>query len=65
MVTKRQLGLLLLAGGLGTLVVGLGIDLIRSGHWQGLGPYQQVGIAIGAVLSLVGLSLLPFGNRPA
>jgi hypothetical protein len=65
MVTKRQLGLLLMAGGLGLLALVLGIDLVRSGEWQGMGPYQQIGTAAGVIMTLVGLSLLPLGNRPA
>ena len=65
MVTKRQLGLLLMAGGLGLLALVFGIDLVRSGEWQGMGPYQQIGTAAGVIMVLVGLSLLPLGERPA
>ncbi len=65
MITKRQLGLLLLAAGLGTIVLALAVDIVRHGQWQGFGPYQQIGLAAGIVMSLLGLSLVPLGNRPA
>ncbi len=65
MITKRQLGLLLLAGGLGTMILALAADIVRHGQWQGFGPYQQVGVAAGIVMTLLGLSLVPLGNRPA
>jgi hypothetical protein len=65
MVTKRRLGLLLLlAGGL-LLAVTLGVDLVRGGAWTAPGPYQTLGLAAGALLAAVGLSLLPLGGRPA
>ncbi len=65
MVTKRQLGLLLLLGGLAIAALAFGVDLIRSGQWQGFGPYQKVGLTAGVLVALLGLSLIPLGGRPA
>jgi hypothetical protein len=64
-VTKRQLGLLLLAAGLGVLTLALGIDFLRTGAWGAPGPYQTMGTLAGAALVFVGLTLIPLGNRPA
>ncbi len=65
MITKRQLGLLLLGGGLGILLLIGAASLMRGGGWAGVGPYRQMAIAAGTLLAAVGLSLLPLGNRPA
>ncbi|HRE49132.1 MAG TPA: hypothetical protein PLD47_15495 [Aggregatilineales bacterium] len=63
-ITKRLLGILFVLGG----GVGLGgvllLDRLRGGAGD-FGPTQQLAvIGCGAVI-LVGLSLIPFGNRPA
>mgnify|MGYP000170983749 CR=1 FL=1 len=64
-LTKRQLGwLLILAGGLGALA-GLGVDVVSAGGWPGLGPAQAQAVGAAALLALLGLSLLPLGDRPA
>ncbi len=65
MVTKRQLGLLLLAAGLGVLALVFSLGILRTGQWTAMGPYRQIAAMAGAALSLVGVSLLPLGNRPA
>ena len=62
---KRQLGLLLLAtGGPGFIAV-LAIDVLNAGRDGGIGPTQQLALGGMLLLLLVGLSLLPFGDRPA
>ena len=52
---------------LGLVVIGgtVAVDLLEAGKWGGLGPAQQLAIAVGLLLSLVGLSLIPLGDRPA
>ena len=64
-MTKKQLGLLFIAlGGLG--VVGLfGIDLVGAGQFNGIGPTQKLGLLAAGAVILVGLSLLPLGDKPA
>lgn len=65
MITKRILGI-------GFIVIGvLGVaamfvrDLTGTAEFEGIGPTQRLAILAGAALILVGLSLLPFGDRPA
>lgn len=65
MITKRQLGTLFIAlGGLGLIGL-LGIDLVRVGNYGGIGPMQRLGLLAAATILLVGLTLLPLGNKPA
>lgn len=64
-MTKRQLGwLMIVASGLG--IVGLfGMDLLGAGQFRGIGPAQRLALlGLGAAL-LVGVSLLPLGDKPA
>lgn len=65
MITKRLLGI-------GFIVLGfLGIaamfirDLTGTAEFEGIGPTQRLAILVGGVVILIGLTLLPFGNRPA
>lgn len=64
-MTKRQLGMVFIAlGGLG--IVGLfGIDLIGAGQFSGIGPTQRLGLLAAGAVILVGLTLLPLGDKPA
>lgn len=63
-ITKRQLGLLLVVVGVVGLVGILGLDLIRGGA-QDFGPTQQLGVVGGVLFIVVGLTLLPLGDKPA
>jgi len=62
--TKRQLGLLLIIGGVILLVSMFAAEII-SADSTGIGTMQQLGIAAGVASSVLGLTLLPLGNRPA
>lgn len=64
-MTKRQLGWIFI--GLGTVgVLGLfGIDLIGAGQFNGIGPTQRLGLLAAGAVILVGLTLLPLGDKPA
>lgn len=65
MITKRLLGLGFTAVGL-LIIIGLfAMDFIRASEYQGIGPAQRLGLTAGAIIFVVGLTLLPFGNRPA
>jgi hypothetical protein len=65
MVTKRQLGivviLIALLGGAGVI----GVDIVGAGEWGGFGPLQQIGVGLGGVGVIVGVILILLGNRPA
>ena len=65
MITKRQLGLALLGVGLAAVVSVLAIDLVGVGQYSGVGPVQRLALAAGGIVVIVGVSLIPFGNRPA
>lgn len=64
-LTKRQLGLILLVGGLAGFTGILAIDILDVGREGGIGPAQQIALGLCAVAALLGLSLIPLGNRPA
>lgn len=55
---------MIVASGLG--IVGLfGMDLLGAGQFRGIGPAQRLALlGLGAAL-LVGVSLLPLGDKPA
>ncbi len=64
-MTKRQLGILFIAlGSLGILGL-FGIDLIGAGQFNGIGPTQRLGLLASGAVILVGLTLLPLGDKPA
>ena len=65
MVTKRQLGLLFIVLGVGTAVAMFIVDLLGAGQFQGIGPAQRQALLAAGAAVLLGLSLLPLGNRPA
>jgi hypothetical protein len=64
-MTKRSLGLTFI--GLGALaVLGLlGIDLLGAGQFSGIGPTQRLALLAAGAVILVGVTLLPLGDKPA
>lgn len=65
MVTKRQLGLLFILLGISAAVAMFGMDVLGAGQFQGIGPAQRRALLAAGAAVLVGLSLLPLGDRPA
>ena len=65
MVTKRQLGIVVVALSLLVVFGTIGVDLIGAGQWGGFGPLQRIGAGIGIASLTVGLILIRLGNRPA
>lgn len=65
MVSKRQLGFTLLIGGL--LAIGglLIADGIGASRYAGIGPFQRNVIYVALAAVVLGLTLLPLGERPA
>jgi hypothetical protein len=64
-LTKRQLGLLMIVVGAAGAVGLLAVDLLGAGQFQGIGPAQRLALGGAGLLVLLGLTLLPLGNRPA
>lgn len=64
-MTKRQLGLLFMAIGVTAVAAIFGVDLIGAGRFQGVGPAQRAALVAAALLILLGITLLPLGDRPA
>lgn len=65
MITKRQMGLSLAAGGLFATFAILAVDMLKAGNFAGIGPMQQIALTGAGILLLTGLALIPLGNRPA
>ena len=64
-LTKRQLGILLLAGGLVGFAGIIAIDLVDVGREGGIGPAQTIALGLMLALALVGLTLIPLKDTPA
>lgn len=65
MITKRQLGLSFIGLGLAGVLATLAVDWLRAGEFSGVGPLQRAALLGGIAAVLIGLSLLPLGDRPA
>lgn len=65
MITKRGLGLILIVLGSLAIIGNLLLAFFEAGQYPGLGPAQLWALFISALVIALGLTLLPFGNRPA
>lgn len=65
MVTKKQLGYLLVAAGIMGTVAIFAVDVVGAGDFQGIGPAQRLALLAAGVVIVVGLTLLPLGDKPA
>jgi len=64
-ISKRHIGFVLLAVGAAAVIAVLAVDWIGAGEFSGIGPVQRLALAAGGLVALIGISLIPFGNRPA
>ncbi len=64
-MTKRQLGILFILAGAGAALASFALDLLGGGQFSGIGPAQQKGLLAAAFVVLVGITLLPLGDKPA
>ncbi|MFN8376652.1 MAG: hypothetical protein U0694_27745 [Anaerolineae bacterium] len=64
-MSKRHLGWLLLIGGVLAFIGILSIDILDVGREGGIGPAQQMALLASAGMALLGLTLIPLGDRPA
>ncbi len=65
MVTKRQLGIVVIAFGILVVLGIVSVDVVGAGKWGGFGPLQRIGIVLSAAAIVVGCVLVRLGNRPA
>ena len=65
MITKRQLGFLFILLGAGAAAGLFVMDWLGADQFQGVGPAQRRALLLAAGVVLLGLSLLPLGDRPA
>ena len=65
MITKRQLGIGVIALGALAILGVTAVDLLGAGQWGGFGPLQWIGIGLGVATIAVGIILVCLGNRPA
>jgi hypothetical protein len=65
MVTKRQLGFFLIALALLAIAGSFIYDLAGGGQFSGIGPAQRLALIGAGLVGLVGITLLPLGDRPA
>jgi len=65
MVTKRQLGFIVIAASMLAIVGLFAVDVFQAGRWSGFGPLQRIGLGGGIVAIAVGLILVRRGDRPA
>jgi hypothetical protein len=64
-LSKRQLGVLIVVGGLALAAFTLAVNLFGLGHFNGIGPAKQLALLTAGAIVLFGLSLVQLGNRPA
>jgi len=65
MITKRQLGVIVIVLTLIGVAGIIGVDFVGAGEWSGFGPLQQMGVGVGIVGIIAGVILILRGNHPA
>lgn len=65
MVTKRQLGLLVIVVSLVGIAGIIAVDIFGAGRWDGFGPLQRMGVGLALSAVMVGFILVRLGDRPA
>ncbi len=64
-MTKRQLGILFILAGTGAALASFALDLWGGGQFAGIGPAQQKALLAAGFVVLVGVTLLPLGDKAA
>ena len=65
MVTKRQLGIGLMTIGALAFIGTFAVDLLGAGNFSGVGPYQRLALIGAGLTFILGMTLLPLGDRSA
>ena len=63
-MTKRQLGFIFIAIG-GLIIVGVLAVNMLGARQAGFGPFQKIGLALGAAIIVLALPLIRLGHTPA
>ena len=63
-MTKRQLGFIFIAIG-GLIIAGVLAVNVIGARQAGFGPFQKIGLALGAALIVMAIPLIRLGNKPA
>lgn len=64
-ISKRTLGIALLVGGIITAGGILAIDLLDAGREGGIGPAQAAALGSSILVAIIGVTLIPLGDKPA
>lgn len=64
-MSKRQLGIGFVILGVAAAAALLIIDVAGAGRFAGIGPAQRLALLGAGMLILVGVTLIPLGDRPA
>ena len=65
MITKRMVGIALALFGMVATAGVMAVDIVGAGKWGGMGPAQSLAVRAAFGVFLIGLSLVPLGDRPA
>ncbi len=64
-MSKRQLGIIFILLGAAVIAGMFLMDAVGAGQFQGIGPAQRLAMLVAGGVILVGVSLLPLGDKPA
>ena len=64
-MTKKQLGIIFILLGVIVIAGMFLMDAVGAGQFQGVGPAQRLAMLAAGGVILVGVSLLPLGDKPA
>ncbi|MCA9926134.1 MAG: hypothetical protein KC419_06835 [Anaerolineales bacterium] len=64
-MTKKQLGFAFIGTGSSAIIGMFALDFIGAGQFQGIGPAQRLAMLAAGIVILIGITLLPLGDKPA
>jgi len=64
-MTKKQLGFTLIGLGICGILGMFVLDFLGAGQFSGIGPAQRLAMLGAGAVIIIGLTLLPLGDKPA